>query len=350
MKRILLRFALPAAILTAAFATVSRPLIGQSTGQPSTKNGEWPMYTADLRGSKYSPLDQIDATNFNKLEVAWRFKTDNLGPRPENKLEGTPIMVGGMLYTTGGTRRAVVALDARTGELKWVYGMDEGARAAAVAAPALGPRRLLLDRRQGRRAHRLRHDRLSAGRAEREDRPAGRVVRQERHRRPEGRRRHRQGQADRSREGRNRPALHADRRQRHDHRRLVDVRGPRLPLQHEREGPRPRVRREDRQADLALQHDSVSRRVRQRHLGERIVGVDRQQRRVDADHRRSGSRPRLPAGRVADDRRVRRQPAGQQPVRREPRRRRPEDRRDASGTSSSCTIRSGITTSRRRRC
>ena len=99
---------------------------------PSTKNGEWPMYTADLRGSKYSPLDQIDATNFNKLEVAWRFKTDNLGPRPENKLEGTPIMVGGMVYTTGGSRRAAVALDARTGELKWIYSMDEGLRAASA--------------------------------------------------------------------------------------------------------------------------------------------------------------------------------------------------------------------------
>ena len=47
------------------------------------------------------------------LEVAWRFKTDSLGPRPEYKLEGTPLVVGGVLYTTAGTRRAVVALDAR---------------------------------------------------------------------------------------------------------------------------------------------------------------------------------------------------------------------------------------------
>jgi len=99
------------------------------SGQPSTKNGEWPMYTADLKGSKYSPLDQINADNFNKLEVAWRFKTDNLGPRPENKLEGTPIMVKGVVYATGGTRRAVVALDAKTGEEKWVYSLDEGKRA-----------------------------------------------------------------------------------------------------------------------------------------------------------------------------------------------------------------------------
>ena len=88
------------------------------------------MYTADLRGSKYSPLDQINASNFNKLEVAWRFKTDNLGTRPEYKLEGTPIMVKGTIYTTGGTRRAVVSLDARTGEVNWVYSLREGTRAA----------------------------------------------------------------------------------------------------------------------------------------------------------------------------------------------------------------------------
>jgi quinoprotein glucose dehydrogenase len=46
---------------------------GQSTVAPSTRNGEWPHYTADLRGTEYSPLDQINANNFNKLEVAWRF-------------------------------------------------------------------------------------------------------------------------------------------------------------------------------------------------------------------------------------------------------------------------------------
>ena len=103
---------------------------GQSAPGPSTKNGEWPHYTADLRGTKYSPLDQIDAGNFNKLEVAWRFKTDSLGTRPEYKLEGTPLMVGGVLYTTGGTRRSVVALDARSGELLWVHRYPEGKRGA----------------------------------------------------------------------------------------------------------------------------------------------------------------------------------------------------------------------------
>jgi quinoprotein glucose dehydrogenase len=111
-------------IAMAAFA-------GMAWGQqPSTKNGEWPYYTADLKGTKYSPLDQINAANFSKLEVAWRFKTDALGPRPEFKLEGTPLMVKGVVYTTAGTRRSVVALDAKTGELNWVYSLREGNRAA----------------------------------------------------------------------------------------------------------------------------------------------------------------------------------------------------------------------------
>src|ERR1700688_1421913 len=102
----------------------------QTEGRPSTQNGEWPHYTADLKGTKYSPLSQIDASNFNKLQVAWRFKTDHLGPRPEYKLEGTPLMVKGSLYVTGGVRRSVISLDARTGELNWVHSYREGNRAA----------------------------------------------------------------------------------------------------------------------------------------------------------------------------------------------------------------------------
>src|ERR1700730_6644495 len=101
-------------------------------GQPSTRNGEWPSNGADLRFTRYSPLDQINAANFDKLEVAWRFKTDSFGPHPEFKLEGTPIMVKGVLYATAGTRRSVVALDAKTGELIWSHSLREGNRAAVA--------------------------------------------------------------------------------------------------------------------------------------------------------------------------------------------------------------------------
>ncbi len=101
-------------------------------GQSGAKNGEWHTYGGDLGNTHYSPVDQIGASNFNKLQVAWRFKTDNLGPRPEFNFEGTPLMANGVVFSTAGTRRAVVALDAATGELLWVHGEREGARGTAA--------------------------------------------------------------------------------------------------------------------------------------------------------------------------------------------------------------------------
>lgn len=101
-------------------------------GQYRPKDTEWPSYNADLAGSRYRPLDQINASNFNKLEVAWRFKTDSIGNRPEYKLEGTPLMVNGVVYAAAGSRRAAIALDAATGELLWIHGEREGERGAAA--------------------------------------------------------------------------------------------------------------------------------------------------------------------------------------------------------------------------
>jgi len=115
-------------VATLAVGSLSTALLwGQST-----KDTEWPTYGADLKSSHYRPLDQVNASNFSKHEVAWRFKTDNLGTRPEFKLEGTPLMVNGVIYTTGGNRRSVIALDAATGELIWVHGEREGPRGAAA--------------------------------------------------------------------------------------------------------------------------------------------------------------------------------------------------------------------------
>ena len=103
-----------------------------ATGQSGAQNGEWRTYGGDLASTRYSPLDQINASNFNKLEVAWRFRTDSLGPRVENNLEATPLMAGGKLYVTAGTRRAAVALDAATGEMRWMHSIDEGQRGASA--------------------------------------------------------------------------------------------------------------------------------------------------------------------------------------------------------------------------
>src|SRR5580704_11975579 len=114
------------AFFAAAFCLLCLSMPGSA--QSGAKNGEWQTYGGDLASTRYSPLDQINADNFNKLAVAWRFKTDSLGPRPEFKFEATPLMVHGVLYSTGGTRRAVFALDASTGELLWMHSENEGDR------------------------------------------------------------------------------------------------------------------------------------------------------------------------------------------------------------------------------
>ena len=108
------------------------PLSAQ-TGAPG---GEWRTYGGDLGNTRYSALDQINASNFNKLQIVWSLKTASFGPEPEYRFESTPLMANGVLYTTAGSRRAVVALDAATGELLWMHAEHEGARGAAA------PRRL----------------------------------------------------------------------------------------------------------------------------------------------------------------------------------------------------------------
>ncbi len=109
-------------------------LVGTTSlgAQSGAKNGEWRSYAGDVGSTRYSPLDQINASNFSKLEVAWRFKTDNLGPRPEFQYEGTPLMASGVLYATAGSRRAVVALNPATGEQLWMHSEQESARGAAA--------------------------------------------------------------------------------------------------------------------------------------------------------------------------------------------------------------------------
>jgi quinoprotein glucose dehydrogenase len=135
MKRKLCRpFVLMGPVVSLIVLTmIPAPFVAGQSGAP---NGEWRTYGADLGNTRYSPLDQINAGNFKNLDVAWRFKTDNLGPQPEFNLESTPLVANGILYTTAGTRRAVVALDAGTGEMKWVFSLDEGKRGEAA------PRRL----------------------------------------------------------------------------------------------------------------------------------------------------------------------------------------------------------------
>jgi quinoprotein glucose dehydrogenase len=99
---------------------------------------EWTTYGADLASTRYSPLDQIDRGNFSRLQVAWRLQTDAYGPRPDTLYSATPLVIGRVLYTTAGTSRAVVALDAATGAVLWTHTEDEGARGQAAARGGAG--------------------------------------------------------------------------------------------------------------------------------------------------------------------------------------------------------------------
>jgi quinoprotein glucose dehydrogenase len=136
-RRALLASVSATALVALAGVPARIALSAQATSiHAGTANGEWRSYAGDLASTRYAPLDQINRANFSTLEIAWRFKTDAFGPRPETNFEGTPLMVGGVIFSTVGSRRAVVALDAATGELLWSHRKDEGPRGDAA------PRRL----------------------------------------------------------------------------------------------------------------------------------------------------------------------------------------------------------------
>ena len=136
--------------LLAAFAPWAAPAATQN----GAADGEWRYNGGDPGSTRYAPLDQIDRDNAASLEIAWRWKSANFGPAPEYNYRTTPLMVDGVLFATAGYRRAVVAIDAGTGETLWTYRLDESGRSAprrnsgrGVAyweSPATGPRIFLV--------------------------------------------------------------------------------------------------------------------------------------------------------------------------------------------------------------
>jgi len=94
---------------------------------------EWREYGGNIAAQRYSPLAQINRDNVGRLEIAWTFQTGNYGPRPEMRNETTPLMIDGVLYTTVGVTRNVVAIDPKTGETLWVWRANDGEQRFAAA-------------------------------------------------------------------------------------------------------------------------------------------------------------------------------------------------------------------------
>ena len=112
------RFIYFSALSFVSLLMFGRPLV--SAEQAATV-GEWRYIGGDAGHTRYAPLDQINADNFEELELAWVWRGDNFGPRIDHLFRSIPLYVDGILYTVAGERRTVVAIDAATGETIWTY-------------------------------------------------------------------------------------------------------------------------------------------------------------------------------------------------------------------------------------
>ena len=104
---------LAAAAACGLWATVSVTAQG-----PGTEDGHWTYLGGDAWHTRYSPAEQITPSNFEELEIAWRWDAASFGP---STARATPTYIDGKLITVSGNRRHVVALDPATGELIWSF-------------------------------------------------------------------------------------------------------------------------------------------------------------------------------------------------------------------------------------
>ena len=125
--------------LSLALLTAS-PLTSVQGQQGTTVNdGDWNTYYGGDWAHRYSPLDQINADNVSELELAWSFSTENFGTTVDYANPSTPLEINGVLYANIANTRNVVALDATSGQVLWLYRYDEGER--YDEAPRKGPGR-----------------------------------------------------------------------------------------------------------------------------------------------------------------------------------------------------------------
>lgn len=110
-----MRYPIALALVGATVASAS-PVFAQT----GALDGEWRFYGGDGGHTQYTGLDQIDRGNVTELQVVWRWKAENSAAGPFFNFESTPIMIGGILYTTTGASE-VAAVDAETGQTMWLF-------------------------------------------------------------------------------------------------------------------------------------------------------------------------------------------------------------------------------------
>src|SRR5688572_27038596 len=154
-----------AILLTAVSAAAPSPARAQ------TSDADWPMYSLDLGGSRFSPLADITPRNVGRLAEAWAapvaraLEDDSEAPGGRGNPQATPIVVDGVLYLPA-RGNEVVALEAHTGGEIWrhtlrpplsttargvAYWPGDGTLAPRILLTA-GPTLVALDARNGRTA------------------------------------------------------------------------------------------------------------------------------------------------------------------------------------------------------
>ncbi|MFN8667968.1 MAG: PQQ-binding-like beta-propeller repeat protein [Gemmatimonadaceae bacterium] len=121
-----------AAVVGGALLAASLARVGEtnaSQGKALVRGnapGEWRYWGADAWGTRYSALDQINASNFDSLKVAWTWNSGTFGA--DEYYRTTPIYANGRLFTVATTRRVTTAIDPESGETLWMWRLDEGIR------------------------------------------------------------------------------------------------------------------------------------------------------------------------------------------------------------------------------
>lgn len=114
-------------LIMSAGVLIFSPMVWSQSGT-DVSAGDWPDYHGNMGAQRYSPLDQINAENVDSLEIAWRFSTESFGPSADFNNPSTPLEIDGVLYADIASTRNVVALDATTGQVLWLWRPQEGER------------------------------------------------------------------------------------------------------------------------------------------------------------------------------------------------------------------------------
>src|SRR5262249_24583045 len=110
---------LSAVVALAAALCVSVNLAGQTGASAAKGETEWRFFGRGIGATRYLPANQINASNGPGLRVAWAWAARDFGPLPSPQMQVSPLIVDGVMYTTAGVNRDVVAIDAATGQLLW---------------------------------------------------------------------------------------------------------------------------------------------------------------------------------------------------------------------------------------